>query len=102
MLKCSLGKRIYQPVKSLKGRRIARLLQMCCVCPDEDREMMGEGLPIILVGQDYQTARRCWGRNFLVLSVRVKLCQQEWRLVRVAKRNTDEPLVEASIVGMRC
>jgi len=74
----------------------------CCVCPDEDREMMGEGLPIILVGQDYQTARRCWGRNFLVLSVRVKLCQQEWRLVRVAKRNTDEPLVEASIVGMRC
>lgn len=73
-----------------------------CVCPDKDREMMGEGLPIVLVGQNYQTARRCWGSNFLVLSVRVKLCQQDWRLVSVAKRNTDEPLVEASIVGMRC
>ena len=35
-------------------------LPNACVCPDEDREMMGEGLPIILVGQNYQTARRCW------------------------------------------
>lgn len=36
--------------------------------------------------------------NSLVLSVRVKLFPLEGRLVRVAKRNTDEPLVEASIV----
>lgn len=34
-----------------------------------------------------------------MLSDRVKLCEHDSRLVSVAKRNTDEPLVEASIVG---
>jgi hypothetical protein len=34
-----------------------------------------------------------------VLSDRVKLCEHDSRLVSVAKRNTDEPLVEASLVG---
>ena len=46
-----------------------------------------------------QTARWCWRGNELVLSDRVKPCQHDWRLVSVAKHNTDEPLVEASLVG---
>ena len=50
-------------------------------------------------GHRKQTARWCWRSNELVLSDRVKLCEHDSRLVSVAKRNTDEPLVEASIVG---
>lgn len=46
-----------------------------------------------------QTTRWCWRGNELVLSDRVKLCEHDSRLVSVAKRNTDEPLVEASLVG---
>ena len=34
-----------------------------------------------------------------MLSDRVKLCEHDSRQVSVVKRNTDEPLVEASLVG---
>ena len=50
-------------------------------------------------GHRKQTARWCWRGNELVLSDWVKLCEHDSRLVSVAKHNTDEPLVEASLVG---
>jgi hypothetical protein len=77
---------------------------MCVPC--ESTVMMGEGLLLLVTDNGSKpppSIRRgrlwCWPGNELVLSNRVKLCEHDSRLVSVAKRNTDEPLVEASLVG---